>query len=61
MRLLGSSGDLGSWLGRGDDGLDVVVELAGEVALEASDGVAFGVSGGEASVEVVDGGGVLAA
>jgi hypothetical protein len=36
MRLLASSGDLCPWLGCGDDGLDVVVELAGEVALEAS-------------------------
>jgi CubicO group peptidase (beta-lactamase class C family) len=43
MRLLGSSGDIAfdAWAVGGDGGAYVVVDLAGDVALEASDGLAF--------------------
>ena len=47
---MGSSGDLEWWsfgVGAGD-GLDVVVELACDEPFQAADGVAFGVSFGDA-------------
>jgi hypothetical protein len=62
MRLLVSSGDLERHVGcvGFGDGLDVGVDLAGDDAFEAADRVAFGVSLGDASFEVGDGGCVAA-
>jgi|GEM_PF-5412541 len=63
MRLLVSSGDVECWswcVCRGDV-LDVEVELAGDEAFEASDGVSFRVAFGDSSFEVGDGWCVAAA
>src|SRR5262245_61298617 len=61
MRLLVSSGDLEGRGGCLGDGADVGVDLAGDEAFEAADGVAFGVSLADASFEVGDRGCVSAA
>jgi hypothetical protein len=53
MRLLVSSGDVEGRV-RGDV-LDVEVDLACEEAFQAADRVAFGVAGGDASLEVREG------
>jgi len=50
MRLLMSSGVLEGVLG---DGSDVVEDLTGDVALEASDGFSFGESFSCAALEIV--------